>query len=152
MTLNLCVAQLNMTVGDLAGNASKIIAASREAYAQGARLVITPELSICGYSPEDLLLRPAFMAACDEAVSRVAAQLADLKGLHVIVGHPTGSDVRGKSVSIQKRHNAASVLCEGRKIETYAKRELPKCLTSGAISRQGRAVACFKSMASRAVC
>jgi NAD+ synthase (glutamine-hydrolysing) len=125
MTLNLCVAQLNMTVGDLAGNASKIIAASREAYAQGARLVITPELSICGYPPEDLLLRPAFMAACDEAVSRVAAQLADLKGLHVIVGHPTGSDVRSKSVSIQKRHNAASVLCEGRKIETYAKRELP---------------------------
>jgi NAD+ synthase (glutamine-hydrolysing) len=125
MTLNLCVAQLNMTVGDLAGNASKIIAASREAYAQGARLVITPELSICGYPPEDLLLRPAFMAACDEAVSRVAAELADLKGLHVIVGHPTGTDVRGKSVSIQKRHNAASVLCEGRKIETYAKRELP---------------------------
>jgi NAD+ synthase (glutamine-hydrolysing) len=125
MTLNLCVAQLNMTVGDLAGNASKIIAASREAYEKGARLVITPELSICGYPPEDLLLRPAFMAACDEAVSRVAAELADLKGLHVIVGHPTGTDVRGKSVSIQKRHNAASVLCEGRKIETYAKRELP---------------------------
>jgi NAD+ synthase (glutamine-hydrolysing) len=125
MTLNLCVAQLNMTVGDLAGNASKIIAASREAYAQGARLVITPELSICGYPPEDLLLRPAFMAGCDEAVNRVAAELADLKGLHVIVGHPTGTDVRGKSVSIQKRHNAASVLCEGRKMETYAKRELP---------------------------
>jgi NAD+ synthase (glutamine-hydrolysing) len=125
MTLNLCVAQLNLTVGDLAGNASKIIAASTQAYAQGARLVITPELSICGYPPEDLLLRPAFMAGCDEAVNRVAAELAELKGLHVIVGHPTGSGQRGKSVSVQKRHNAASVLCEGRKIETYAKRELP---------------------------
>jgi NAD+ synthase (glutamine-hydrolysing) len=125
MTLNLCVAQLNLTVGDLAGNASKIIAASREAYAQGARLVVTPELSICGYPPEDLLLRPAFMAGCDEAVNRVAAELADLKGLHVIVGHPTGTSQRGKSVSVQKRHNAASVLLEGRKIETYAKRELP---------------------------
>jgi NAD+ synthase (glutamine-hydrolysing) len=125
MTLNLCVAQLNLTVGDLAGNASKIIAASRAAYAQGARLVITPELSICGYPPEDLLLRPAFMAGCDEAVNRVAAELAGLKGLHVIVGHPTGSGQRGKSVSVQKRHNAASVLCEGRRIETYAKRELP---------------------------
>jgi NAD+ synthase (glutamine-hydrolysing) len=129
MTLNLCVAQLNLTVGDLAGNASKIIDASREAYAKGARLVITPELSICGYPPEDLLLRPAFMAGCDEAVSRVASELADLKGLHVIVGHPTdsqkGGGQRGKSVSVQKRHNAASVLCEGRKIETYAKRELP---------------------------
>ncbi len=125
MTLNICVAQLNLTVGDLAGNASKIIASSRQAYAKGARLVVTPELSICGYPPEDLLLRPAFMAGCEEAVARVAAELADLKGLHVIVGHPTGSSVRGKSVSVQKRHNAASVLSEGRRIETYAKRELP---------------------------
>jgi NAD+ synthase (glutamine-hydrolysing) len=125
MTLNVCIAQLNLTVGDLAGNASKIIAASREAYAKGARLMITPELSICGYPPEDLLLRPAFMAGCEEAVQRVASELADLKGLHVIVGHPTGSGVRGKSVSVQKRHNAASVLLEGRRIETYAKRELP---------------------------
>ncbi len=125
MSLNICVAQLNLTVGDLAGNASKIIAASREAYAQGARLVVTPELSICGYPPEDLLLRPAFMAGCEEAVQHVAAELADLKGLHVIVGHPTGTGMRGKSVSVQKRHNSASVLCEGRRTETYAKRELP---------------------------
>ena len=125
MTLNVCVAQLNLTVGDLAGNASKIIAASRQAYAQGARLVVTPELSICGYPPEDLLLRPAFMAGCEDAVQRVAAELADLKDLYVIVGHPTGTGVRGKSVSVQKRYNAASVLCEGRRIETYAKRELP---------------------------
>ncbi len=125
MRLNICVAQLNLTVGDLSGNASKIIAASRQAYAKGARLLVTPELSICGYPPEDLLLRPAFMAGCEEAVQRVASELADLKDLHVIVGHPTGSGVRGKSVSVQKRYNAASVLCEGRKIETYAKRELP---------------------------
>jgi NAD+ synthase (glutamine-hydrolysing) len=125
MTLKLCVAQLNLTVGDLAGNAGKIIAASRQAYAQGARLVITPELSICGYPPEDLLLRPAFMAGCDEAVERVARELADLKGLHVIVGHPQGSGKRGKSVSVQMRYNAASVLSEGRIAETYAKRELP---------------------------
>ena len=123
--LKLCVAQLNLTVGDLAGNAGKIIAAAREAYEQGARLVITPELSICGYPPEDLLLRPAFMTACDEAVQHVAAELADLQGLQVIVGHPTGGDQRGKSVSVQRRHNAASVLSEGKRIETYAKRELP---------------------------
>jgi NAD+ synthase (glutamine-hydrolysing) len=128
MTLKLCVAQLNLTVGDLAGNASKIIAAAREAYEAGARLVVTQELSICGYPPEDLLLRPAFMAACDEQVARVAAELADLKGLHVIVGHPSGgaqASARGKSVSVQRRHNAASVLSEGRRLETYAKRELP---------------------------
>ena len=59
--LKIAVAQLNLTVGDMAGNAKKIIAASKEAYAQGARLVLTPELSICGYPPEDLLLRAAFI-------------------------------------------------------------------------------------------
>jgi NAD+ synthase (glutamine-hydrolysing) len=125
MALKLCVAQLNVTVGDLQGNAQKIIAASRAAYAQGARLVLTSELSICGYPAEDLLLRPAFIAACDDAVKAVARELAGLKGLHVVVGHPMGGDVRSKSVQVQRRFNAASVVTEGRVIETYAKRELP---------------------------
>jgi NAD+ synthase (glutamine-hydrolysing) len=125
MTLKICVAQLNLTVGDLAGNAAKIIAASQTAYAQGVRLVLTPELSICGYPAEDLLLRPVFIRACDDALMTVARELAGLKGLHVVVGHPVGGDTRTKSVAVQRRFNAASVLCEGRKLETYAKRELP---------------------------
>jgi len=125
MTLKLCIAQLNFVVGDTAGNAQKIIAASKAAYAQGARLVLTPELSICGYPAEDLLLRPAFIAACDDAVKTVARELAGLKGLHVVVGHPTGGDIRSKSVAVPRRFNAASVLSEGRVLETYAKRELP---------------------------
>ena len=125
MTLKLCVAQLNFVVGDLAGNAQKIITAARTAYADGARLVLTPELSICGYAAEDLFLRPAFTAACDDAVKTVARELAGLKGLHVVVGHPQGGDDRGKSVAVQHRFNAASVLCEGAVVATYAKRELP---------------------------
>jgi len=112
-------------VGDTAGNAQKIIAAARTAYAQGARLVLTPELSICGYAAEDLFLRPAFVAACNDAVKTIAAELAGLKGLHVVVGHPMGGDIRSKSVAVQRRFNAASVLSEGRVLETYAKRELP---------------------------
>jgi NAD+ synthase (glutamine-hydrolysing) len=112
-------------VADTVGNAQKIIAAARAAYAQGARLVLTPELSICGYAAEDLFLRPAFIAACDDAVKTVARELAGLKGLHVVVGHPTGGDIRSKSVTVQRRFNAASVLSEGRVLETYAKRELP---------------------------
>jgi NAD+ synthase (glutamine-hydrolysing) len=123
--LKIAVAQLNLTVGDLKGNAEKIIAASKDAYAQGARLVLTPELSICGYPPEDLLLRAAFIKACDEAVSHVALGLAEFQGLHVVVGHPQGSDVRTKSTAIQKRTNQASVLSGGKVIATYAKRELP---------------------------
>jgi len=66
MALKLCVAQLNLTVGDMTGNAQKIIAAAQSAYAQGARLVLTPELSICGYPAEDLLLRPALLSHRDE--------------------------------------------------------------------------------------
>jgi len=124
-TLKIAVAQLNLTVGDLKGNAEKIIAASKAAYAQGARLVLTPELSICGYPPEDLLLRAAFIKACDDAMSRVALELENLVGLHVVVGHPQGTDVRTKSTAIQKRTNQASVLCGGRVVATYAKRELP---------------------------
>ena len=125
MTLKLCVAQLNFVVGDLAGNAQKIIDAARTAYADGARLVLTPELSICGYAAEDLFLRPAFTAACDDAVKTVARELAGFKGLHVVVGHPQGGDDRTKSVAVQYRFNAASVFCEGQLVATHIKRELP---------------------------
>ncbi|TFZ04714.1 NAD+ synthase [Ramlibacter rhizophilus] len=125
MALNICCAQLNLMVGDMAGNAGKIVAAAREAYARGARLVLTPELSICGYPAEDLLLRPAFIAACDDAVSLVARELAGLKGLHVVVGHPVGGDLRSRSSRVLQRFNAASVLAEGRVVRRYAKRELP---------------------------
>jgi NAD+ synthase (glutamine-hydrolysing) len=125
MALKLCIAQLNFLVGDMPGNAQKIIAAARTAYAQGARLLLTPELSICGYAAEDLFLRPAFIAACDDAVKRVARELAGLSGMHVVVGHPTGGDIRSKSVAVQRRFNAASVLSNGKVLETYAKRELP---------------------------
>ena len=88
MTLKICVAQLNFCVGDLAGNAEKIINAAKTAYADGARLLLTPELSICGYAAEDLFLRPVFIAACDDAVKSVARALAGLKNLAVVVGHP----------------------------------------------------------------
>jgi NAD+ synthase (glutamine-hydrolysing) len=125
MTLKLAIAQLNFVVGDLTGNAQKIIGAARSAYAQGARLLLTPELSICGYAAEDLFLRPAFISACDDAVRLVASELTGLAGMVVVVGHPTGGSLRSKSVAVQLRHNAASVLSEGRILETYAKRELP---------------------------
>ncbi len=129
MPLKISVAQLNYCVGDMPGNAQKIILAARAAYADGVRLVVTPELAICGYAAEDLLLRPAFIQACDDAVNLVARELAGLKGLTVVVGTPTHGDsglgMRTKSVAVQQRHNAAKVLQNGRIIETYAKRELP---------------------------
>ncbi len=127
--LKVALAQLNVTVGDLAGNVQRIVAAARAAHAGGARLVLAPELSLCGYPPEDLLLRPAFMSACAEALADCAAALADLEGLVVVVGHPhqfgDRGDLRSKSVAVQQRYNAASVLEGGKVAATYCKRELP---------------------------
>ena len=135
MSLKICTAQLNYCVGDMLGNAQKIIDTARSAYADGCRLVVTPELAICGYAAEDLFLRSSFIKACDDAVNLVARELAGLKGLTVVVGTPTrgnsghgdeASDgLRTRSISVQQRHNAARVLQEGRVIDTYAKRELP---------------------------
>ncbi len=129
--LSVALLQFNPIVGDLSGNAQAIIDASRQAYAQGARLVVTPEMALCGYPPEDLLLRPAFMQACDAAVQRIAAALADLPELHLVLGHPMsglqgpGDDVRTRSWSIPRRLNAASLIAAGRVVASYAKRELP---------------------------
>ncbi len=125
MALKLCVAQLNLVVGDLSGNAQKIIDAANAAYAEGARLLLTPELSICGYAAEDLFLRPTFISACDDAVKTVARALAGLKDMTVVVGHPTGGDNRTRSVAVPSRFNAASVLQDGVIAATYHKRELP---------------------------
>ncbi|EWS56226.1 MULTISPECIES: NAD+ synthase [unclassified Methylibium] len=129
VSASIALVQFNATVGDLAGNAQRIAQWSRQAYAQGARLVITPELSLTGYPPEDLLLRPAFMRACDEALAACAASLADLPDLQVVVGHPQAidalGDLRTRSLAVQRRVNAASVLAGGRVMATYAKRELP---------------------------
>lgn len=128
MTLRICLAQLNFVVGDLTGNAQKIIAAAHQAHAQGARLLLTPELSICGYAAEDLFFRPSFIAACDDAVKTVARELTGLKDMTVVVGHPAAiqsGGLRTRSVTVPNRVNAASVLSEGRVIARYAKRELP---------------------------
>jgi NAD+ synthase (glutamine-hydrolysing) len=125
----LTIAQLNPTVGDLAGNVNKIVAAARRAHDAGAQLVVTPELSLTGYPPEDLLLRDAFLLAADAALRDVARRLADRPGLRVVVGHPhqpgERGDSRTRSVAVPQRFNAASVLGDGHVLATYCKRELP---------------------------
>jgi NAD+ synthase (glutamine-hydrolysing) len=124
--LNLiCIAQLNYVVGDVRLNAQRIIDCAVSAYKRGARLVLTPELSLCGYACEDLFLRPSFTQACDAAIDFICEQLAPYKDLHVVVGHPSGGDLRTRSVSTPRRQNRASVICEGRIVAHYAKRELP---------------------------
>ena len=120
MTLSICTAQLNFVVGDLPGNVQKIIAAAREAYATGARLLLTPELALCGYAAEDLYLRPAFLDACDQAVQQLALETAQWPGLARVLGHPWRDPGAGGAL-----RNAASVLRDGRVECSYAKQCLP---------------------------
>ena len=75
-SLKIALAQLNPTVGDVAGNADKVRRARDQAAAQGADLVVFPELFIAGYPPEDLVLKPAFQAACRAAVEALARETA----------------------------------------------------------------------------
>ena len=117
MTLKVAIAQMNSTVGDFAGNRAKIVDFARRAAAQGADIVLTPELSLSGYPPEDLLLRNAFYELTQQAFDELATELAAFKGLHVVVGHPI---LRGT-----QRFNAASVILEGRVLGTYCKHDLP---------------------------
>ncbi|HEY2977273.1 MAG TPA: nitrilase-related carbon-nitrogen hydrolase, partial [Burkholderiaceae bacterium] len=128
-TVRVALAQINPTVGDLAGNAKQIAEAAREAHAGGAALMIAPELALSGYPPEDLLLRPAFMDACERQLEALATELAPLKGLSVLLGHPARSSAvvteRTKSLAAPVCFNAASVLGQGRVQATYCKRELP---------------------------
>ncbi len=107
------------------GNARRIIEAARTAHREGAQLLVTPELALCGYAAEDLFLRPAFMAACDHALAQVARELHGLSGLTVVVGHPNGGDERGRSVAVPKRTNRLTALREGQVVAAYDKRCLP---------------------------
>ena len=127
--VKIALAQMNATVGDFAGNVEKIVAAAAAAHGRGAALLLVPELALCGYPPEDLLLRPSFMQASAEALAECARRLAAFAGLQVVVGHPhqygAAGDLRSKSVAVPLRYNAASLLAEGRVVATYAKRDLP---------------------------
>jgi len=115
--VKVAVAQINCSVGDFEGNCRKIVEAAARAVAEGAHVLVTPELSLTGYPPEDLLLRRAFYAACDSALQRLAVQLLEYPDLAVVVGHPLARE--------GLRFNAASVLQGGVVVGTYCKHDLP---------------------------
>ena len=101
------IAQLNLLVGDLKGNAAKILDAARSAAAVNADLLLTSELSICSYQPEDLLLKPAFIAACKAEVEALAEKLPPQ--LAAIVGLPWRDPETDGGL-----YNAAAVLRDGK--------------------------------------
>ncbi len=115
-TIKIAIAQLNLHVGAIDKNLAAIRAARARAAAMGADLVVTPELSVSGYPPEDLVLKPAFVAACEAAAGMLADDTAD-GGPGLIIGTPWR---HGDAL-----HNAAFVLDGGEIIARRAKHELP---------------------------
>ncbi len=114
--LRVALAQVNMTVGDLQGNLAKTLQAMRQAHAAGAHIVCLPELALTGYPPEDLLLKPGFVAANLSALEDLIAASRDLSGLTSVVGFVD---------RVHDIYNAAAVIHEGQLIGTYHKHYLP---------------------------
>ncbi len=116
MKTPLCVAiaQINTVVGDISGNARRILEAVTRAKAAGADVVLTPELALCGYPAEDLLLRPAFIDTCADELAALATQV---QGITALVGYP--------ALYGGERYNAAAVIRDGRITHTYFKHRLP---------------------------
>ena len=112
--MKIAVAQINTTVGDFAGNAARIRGAIDEGRAQGAKLVVTPEMALSGYPAEDLLFRDDFLDQCREELLKLAPYCLDVA---VIVGHPHREG--------RTRYNAATLLRGGRVEAIYFKQQLP---------------------------
>jgi NAD+ synthase (glutamine-hydrolysing) len=112
--LKIAVAQINVTVGDFAGNAERIRRAIDAGRARGAALIVAPEMALSGYPPEDLLFRDDFCDQCTAELLRLAPYCLDVA---VVVGHPHREG--------RTRYNAASVLRGGRIEAMYFKQRLP---------------------------
>jgi NAD+ synthase (glutamine-hydrolysing) len=109
-TFCLVMGQINTIVGDVAGNLNQVIHAAERARDEfNADLIVFPELTLTGYPPEDLLLRPGLMKRVVKAIEQLTISV---RVIAVLVGHPAG-DVRGQLF------NAASFIADGRVIDTY---------------------------------
>jgi NAD+ synthase (glutamine-hydrolysing) len=115
-SLRVALAQINVTVGDLEGNTEKILAAMQQAYEAGAHVVCVPELALAGYPPEDLLLKPGFVAKNREKLDELIEASRSLPGLTSVIGFVD------RDLDI---YNAAAVVCEGTLAGVYHKHYLP---------------------------
>jgi len=129
MSFTICIAQLNFVVSDIAGNAQKIMTAARAAHANGARLLVTPELALCGYAAHDFYLRADFLQVAQRALNEITQATLEWPGLTIVLGHPlpfTREEITesGHPITIPGTYNAASVLCNGSVQCSYAKQDI----------------------------
>jgi NAD+ synthetase len=117
--VRIALAQINTTAGDVHGNAARVLAAARRAADAGADVLVAPELALAGYPPRDLVLRPGFVHAVEQATAGLARELP--AGLAAIVGTLARDDRPYGPPLI----NGAAFLAEGRVQALYAKRLLP---------------------------
>lgn len=115
--MRLAIAQLNPTVGDLKGNAERIIASIAQASAGGCELILFSELALCGYPPEDLLLAPGFLEEIEVQLNRIAAES---KEITVILGTVCQNQRQPRSL-----FNSAAIMQHGRILGYYHKQLLP---------------------------
>jgi len=116
-TIRIGLAQMNPAVGDLAGNVEKIRSTALEAKRKGVQILAFPELMLCGYPPEDLLLKPRFLQDCEAALEKAAAYA---RGIVLLVGAPEPSGERGRNP-----YNTCALLSRGRIAARYRKMHLP---------------------------
>lgn len=119
-SLNITVGQINPTVGDIDGNIALMQRAAQQAVADGAQLLVFPELSLTGYYPADLLDEPDFLARVDAGLERLLAATRATPGLHWVIGAPIRRDGPGKRLQ-----NCLLVLADGKLVLRYAKQLLP---------------------------
>ena len=118
--LKITLAQLDLTVGDIDGNIDQMAAAAHQAQADGAQLVVFPELSLTAYYPGDMLDEPEFLARVDAGIARLLRETQNLPDLYWVVGTPTRSQQPGKQL-----HNSLLVLQNGAIRLQYDKQLLP---------------------------
>ena len=115
--IRIALAQFDFLVGDIPGNLRRSLDIIERARAAGADLVLFPEMTLTGYPPEDLLLRPGFLGQCRRALD---ALVAEVGGIDVVIGHVWSEG--------EHRYNAVSWIRDGRIIGRYAKQHLPNYL------------------------
>ena len=119
-SLRIAACQLNLQVGDLGGNTEKIIAAYREAEASSADIAVFTELAVCGYPPEDLLLKSAFVEETQETLKSIAEEVGSCVAVIAFVsGEEAAAD------PIRRTSNAAAICANGKILGVYQKRALP---------------------------